>query len=144
LVVRYPALTGPTTGTRSSAMVSNIDIAPTFADVAGIGDSFVGVGQVDGTSMLPVLTGTAPSIRHDLLLEHLNYGSKFHAPTYCGLRTEKLMYARYAGGTEEVYRLHKDPYELRNVATTAPVTLRRLRSRTKALCRPLPPGYTWP
>jgi N-acetylglucosamine-6-sulfatase len=145
LVVRYPALTGQMTRTQSSAMVSNLDIAPTFADVAGIGDSFVGVGKVDGTSMVPVLSGAATSIRHDLLLEHLKHGSKFHVPTYCGLRTENLMYARYAGGPEEVYRLRKDPYELRNVAATAPVTLKRLRARTKELCRPLPPdGYTWP
>ena len=143
-VVRYPALTGSLTGTESAAMVSNLDVAPTFADVAGIGDSFVGVGKVDGTSIVPVLTGAATSIRHDLLLEHLDYGSKFHAPTYCGLRTENLMYARYSDGFEEVYRLRKDPYELRNAATTAPTTLQRLRSRTRELCKPLPPEYTWP
>jgi arylsulfatase A-like enzyme len=142
LVVRYPPMTATNAGKVSNSIVANVDLAPTFADVAGI--PFQGVGTVDGVSMVPVLKDPARSIRRDLVLEHKDYRTKYAVPSYCGLRTPGWMYARYNGGFQELYRLSTDPHELRNVASDRPLVLSRLRGRTKSLCEPPPPGYTWP
>jgi arylsulfatase A-like enzyme len=142
LVVRYPPMTSTNAGKVSNSIVANVDLAPTFADVAGI--PFQGVGTVDGVSMVPVLKDPARPIRRDLVLEHKNYRTKYAVPSYCGLRTPGWMYARYNGGFQELYRLSTDPHELRNVASDRPLVLSRLRGRTKSLCEPPPPGYTWP
>ena len=141
LVVRYDPLTGPNKGSVEAGLVSNADIAPTIADVVDIG--FEGVGVVDGLSFVPVMTGASPSIRSSVLLEHLDYPGKYHVPTYCGLRTARWTYVRYSEGLEELYHLTDDPYELVNVAGTATEALRRLRSQTRTICSPLPPGYAW-
>jgi N-acetylglucosamine-6-sulfatase len=142
-VVRFPPMTDPRAGTTSTAMIANVDIAPTFAELAGI-SGFSGVGTVDGVSFAPLLNGTAAAIRHDLLLEHIDYPVMYHVPSYCGLRTDRWMYTRYGGGFQELYRLSTDPYEERNVASKGRPALHHLRLRTDALCRPRPPGYTWP
>jgi len=76
-------------------------------------------------------------------LEHIDYPGHYHVPSYCGLRTPSWTYVRYSGGTEELYRLSTDPYELRNIASTATEQLRRLRAITRERCRPLPPEYRW-
>jgi arylsulfatase A-like enzyme len=142
-VVRFPSMVGTRAGSVSTALVSNIDIAPTFADIAGI-VGFNGVGTVDGVPFTPLLDGTASAIRPDLLLEHIDYHVKYHVPSYCGLRTPNWMYARYGGGFQELYRLSTDPYEERNVARKGLPALHRLRHRTDVLCTPRPPGYLWP
>jgi N-acetylglucosamine-6-sulfatase len=141
MVVRYDPLTDDRAGRRSEALVANVDVAPTIADVAGV--AFDGVGKVDGVSIAPVLSGAANSVRTSVLLEHIDYPGHYHVPSYCGLRTPSWAYVRYSGGSEELYRLSTDPYELRNIASTATDQLRRLRAITRERCRPLPPEYRW-
>jgi arylsulfatase A-like enzyme len=141
-VVRYDPMTTPLAGSTSNALVANIDLAPTFAEIAG-DSAFQGIGVVDGTSLTPLLNASATSIRQSLLLEHLD-SSRPSVPTYCGLRTPTELYVRYSDGFEELYRLRSDPYELRNVASNAVLETRAARRTTKALCEPPPPGYQWP
>jgi arylsulfatase A-like enzyme len=143
LVIRYDPLTDARAGTRTDALVSNVDLAPTIASVAGV--PFAGVGRVDGTSLVPLLDGSARQVRDGLLLEHADYPGHYHVPSYCGLRTLGWTYVRYDGGVEELYDLTADPYELRNLAGDAAAsrTLRRLRARTDSLCRPPPPELRW-
>ena len=141
MVVRFDPMTRTLAGTTSEALVSNVDMAPTIADIAGV--PFQGVGTVDGVSIAPLLAGTASAVRSGVLLEHIDYPGHYHVPSYCGIRTPGWVYARYDGGWEELYRLRSDPYELNNVADSATDELRTLRARTRALCRPLPPEYRW-
>jgi len=141
LVIRYDPLTSTRAGTRNDALVSNVDLAPTFADIVGI--PFSGVGRVDGTSLVPLLDGSAVRIRSGLLLEHADYPGRYHVPSYCGLRTPGWTYVRYSGGVEELYDLRHDPFELRNLAGARPPVLGRLRERTDRLCRPRPPEFRW-
>lgn len=122
-------------GTASSAIVSNVDIAPTIVDFAGASL------PADGRSMRPLLTGAASSVRSSVLLEHLRGVSS--VPTYCGVRTPGFAYVRYATGEQELYRLGKDPHQLRNVASKRPPKLAQLRAVAKSLCKPVPPGFTW-
>jgi len=140
-VVRYDPMTGPRAGSASNAFVANVDLAPTFAELAG-DTPFQGVGSVDGTSFVPLLDGSRYSTRSNLLLEHLHEPIKL-VPSFCGLRTPGRLYVRYASGFEELYRLDSDPHELRNVANQAPAEVAALRQITETECSPPPPGYTW-
>jgi N-acetylglucosamine-6-sulfatase len=133
LIVRYDPLTGSGGAVTSSALALNIDIAPTIADAAGVPVS------TDGRSLLPILGGTPAAWRTRFLIEHMEGANPI--PTYCAVRTERLMFASYASGERELYDLATDPFELTNVATTQPALVEELSGELDALCDPAPPGY---
>ena len=133
MVVRYPSAIPA--GTESSALVSNVDIAPTIADFTGVPLS------ADGVSMAPLLTDQASSVRSSIVLEHVVGG--IDVPTYCGVRTRSFTFVRYATGEEELYDLGDDPWQLRNVVASRPNKATELRSLTRSLCEPVPPGFSW-
>jgi len=147
MAVRYDPVTQGVPRMESH-LVLNVDLAPTFADAAGIATP-----PVEGRSWLPLLRGDATTWRPDFLLEH--YASDRNDPSYvppfCGVRTERFKYVRYqesfAGKTqvsEELYDLQEDPYELSNLAGDAGyrVLKAQLYHRMVQLCTPPPPGYT--
>jgi N-acetylglucosamine-6-sulfatase len=120
-------------------LVANIDLAPTFAALAG-----VGAPNVDGQSLLPLLTSTNAPWRSDFLLELLNLGSE-GAPTFCGVHSKRYVYVDYGTGEEELYDLVRDPYEMQNVVHSAGYAevLLAMRRRLKQLCDPVPPGFSF-
>ena len=129
----------------SDSMVTNADIAPTILDFAGLDHTTdPGGTPYDGASLAGIVTGTAP--RNDavhpqgILLEHISYPTKHEVPSYCGVRAHGWMYVGYKGGFEELYDLTNDPYELRNIAKSAPRALDRFRLVAQSLCTPMPPG----
>jgi N-acetylglucosamine-6-sulfatase len=133
MVISYPGSIPP--GTVTNALVSNVDLAPTIADFAGVPLA------PDGVSMRPLLTDTASSVRDAVLLEHV--ATVAGVPTYCGVRTPGFLFARYATGEEELYDLGADPWQLQNVAASRPKKATELRSLTQSLCQPVPPGFSW-
>ncbi len=115
-------------------LVSNVDLAPTFADLAGVAPG----NRVDGRSLVPLLEGRSPpSWRTGVLLEYV--GDR-HIPAWWAIRTANFLYVEYATGERELYDLTgrlgpADPYELDNRADDpayAPV-LARLAARLAAL-----------
>lgn len=123
LVVRGPDV--PAGATREE-MALNIDLAPTFADLAGT----EAPGFVDGRSLGPLLRRGEPSTwRTAFLLENgLGDGR------YYGLRTASRKYIDNPNAPAELYDLASDPYELRNVASsTDRDVLERLRERMETL-----------
>jgi hypothetical protein len=87
-------------------------------------------------------------VRTDFLIEHVEYRSDRgmpDAPTYCAVRTRDRLFVHYATGEEELYDLVRDPWQLENLASVPRrrEELSNLRARTKQLCRPTPPGFTW-
>ncbi len=115
-------------------LVSNVDLAPTFADLAGVAPE----NRVDGRSLVPLLEGRSPpSWRTGVLLEYV--GDR-HIPAWWAIRTANFLYVEYATGERELYDLTgrlgpADPYELDNRADDpayAPV-LARLAARLAAL-----------
>jgi arylsulfatase A-like enzyme len=117
LVVAGP---GVPAGRRTSAMAENVDLAKTFAAIAGRRM------RNDGHSLLGLLRGHRPrGWRDAILVEHhgprwsrldpdLQPPSSGNPTTYRALRTRSFLYVEYADGERELYDLRRDPYELHN------------------------------
>lgn len=145
-IVRYDQIAGAPAS--DGHLVTNIDLAPTFADAANVATpSFV-----EGKSLLPLLRNNDTGWRTDYLMEHA--GNIGIVPAYCGVHTNRWVYVKYgknqfqADGYEELYDLSSDPYQLTNLLETDPndatVQSQRnaLHTRMLELCKPAPPGYT--
>ena len=142
MVVRYDAWTAALAGRNAPQLVLNIDLAPTIAEAAGVPIP----ATVDGRSLRPLLDGSGGSWRTSVLAEHLQgSGDSDPVPTYCAIRTDRYKYVAYATHEEELYDLRTDPYELtsRHADTALAATKAQLRSDLRALCTPVPPGFTW-
>jgi arylsulfatase A-like enzyme len=137
-VVRYdPMVSAPRV---DGHLVLNLDLAPTFADLAGVADP-----GVEGMSLLPLLASSQTPWRSDFLVEHLAPAGDSNSPTtFCAVRTTRSVYVEYEGGEEELYDLRADPWELDNAASDPALasTLAALRTRARELCDPPPPGMT--
>lgn len=155
LIVRFDPMTGGGAST-DGTKVLNIDLAPTVLDLLDLDVSpacpsppWGGVCNpgFDGKTLMPLIdpSSTATFARNDFLIEHYaKPGSG--APTYCALRSQRYMYARYYDGAEELYDLQTDPHQLTNMlhgkVHAAVAALRKsLLTRLRALCSPTPPGY---
>ncbi|MEU4243672.1 sulfatase [Actinoplanes sp. NPDC026619] len=127
--VRVPlVMAGP--GIRPGATVTgpaeNIDLRPTFADLAGT----TAPASVDGRSLRPLLEGTG-DWRTTALIEHHgpdvdptdpDFPAKGsgNPPTYEAIRTTAYTYVEYADGSREYYDHAKDPEQLHNTAGSLP------------------------
>jgi len=136
-VVRYDALIENARTDESLAL--NIDLAPTFAELAG-----VSAPGAEGRSLLPRLRSPSASWRDAFLVEHMAKGS-YGAPTFCAIHTDRYVLVRYATGEEELYDLLRDPHQMENVATSTRYVEERqsLRTGLRRLCDPLPPGFAF-
>jgi len=94
-------------------MVLNIDIAPTIMSFANVQIP----EAIQGQNLVPLLEATDVAFRHHFLCEHL-YDIKF-IPKSEGIRTEQWKYFRYIDNPdhEELYNLHNDPLEIKNLAS---------------------------
>ncbi len=112
LVVRFPKQLAA--GRRSARMVSTLDLAPTFLELAGLGvpDTMM------GASLLPLFADERTPWRDRLLYEYFQEAPGPAVPTMLGVRTERYKYVTYPELAEdigELYDLEADPYELRNL-----------------------------
>jgi N-acetylglucosamine-6-sulfatase len=93
------------TGRRNSVPVSNIDLAPTIAAVAGARPG----RRVDGRSLLPLLRDPNVGWGRDLLIER-----EPGAATFAALHTPRFVYAEHGSGEKELYDLSLDPDQLQS------------------------------
>jgi arylsulfatase A-like enzyme len=95
-------------------IVANIDLAPTFAELAGV----TAPDNVNGVSLVPLLNDVNASWRDAILIEHWptedGVGSKI--PEFYAVRTADWKYVEYSTGEKELYDLNNDPHELENIA----------------------------
>ena len=93
---------------RVSAPVSHLDLAPTLADVAGIGPAD---SEFEGASLVPALAGTARGAA--VISEYLAEGVT--APAVM-VRRGRYKLIRCPGDPDQLYDLEADPRELANLA----------------------------
>ena len=130
LVVFDPRAPRKLRGITCKQMVLNVDIAPTILQLA---DRNV-PEQIQGRSLVPLLTGQRPKWRTDFFYEHLFNHPKI--PKTEALRTQRFKYARYIDfDYEELYDLKNDPQETVNLAKNEKYrrTLKSLRKRCDEL-----------
>lgn len=111
LVMQLPAMIRP--GSRVNEVVANIDIAPTFLELAGLRAA----ADMDGKSYLPILRGQKIAWRDDLLYEYFWEYAFPQTPTVHALRGPRFKYINYYGiwDVNELYDLDADPLESRNL-----------------------------
>jgi len=121
LLLRYPKLAPK--AKRVDEIVLNIDLAPTFLDLAGVPVS----RKLQGRSWRPLLEGTDTHWRRAFYYEYF-HERPFASPHVRAVRTENAKLITYPGHPEwtEVFDLAADPYETRNLASDpAAASLRR-------------------
>jgi arylsulfatase A-like enzyme len=114
MVVAAPGLLPA--GVSNDAMVRNLDLAPTFLEVAGI----AAPAQFEGKSWLPVATG-AQTLEAwgepDFIYEYFWEWSFPMTPTTFAIQRGPLKYIQYHGvwDIEELYDVDADPLEVHNL-----------------------------
>jgi arylsulfatase A-like enzyme len=95
-------------------LVANIDLAPTFAELAGAEIP----SSVDGISLVPLLEEAGAHWRDEVLIEHwpTEEGIGALIPGFSAVRTQHWKYVVYSTGERELYNLVTDACELRNLA----------------------------
>ena len=108
-----PSLIEP--GTVVDAVVANIDVAPTFLELAGISVA----EHMDGQSFLGLATGDLPASewRQSLVYEYYWEWNFPHTPSVFALREDRYKLIQYHGvwDTDELYDLIEDPKEQHNL-----------------------------
>lgn len=106
-------------GTRSHAVVGNIDYAPTMLDLAGLPVPV----EMDGTSLVPVVTDASHRVRDYLTLVQTWDVADRDVCKALAVVSEDWKYLYWFYGdenvapTEELYNLKRDPHEMNNVAS---------------------------
>lgn len=110
LIIRGPHVAP---NTKDGRLVSNTDLAPTFAEIANASPT----SSVDGRSILPLMRGQEEPWRDALLVEGKSpYPLSQSWPAYKAVRTRSYAYHFYPEtGEEELYDLKVDPYQVKSV-----------------------------
>jgi N-acetylglucosamine-6-sulfatase len=130
LIIRGP---GFPEGTVRDQLVSNIDLAPTIAELTKARPGLI----MDGISLLPLAQNPAAGVGRDLLFESYDFG-------LFGIRRGDFIYNQYGNGDEEIYDLRTDPFELQSLdanpsaqllKASLAARLAQLRACAGATCR---------
>jgi arylsulfatase A-like enzyme len=110
LIVRWPGVVQP--GSVNSQIVSNLDFAQTFLEVAGVTPPV----DMQGRSLLALLKGEPPDEWRNSIYYHY-YESMLHhgVPEHYGVATHRYKLIHYPETDEwELFDLETDPRELRS------------------------------
>jgi arylsulfatase A-like enzyme len=143
MLVRYPRLFGK--GRVVDEMVLNIDLAPTFLDLAGVPVP----REMQGVSWRALSSGQKPANWRQSFLAEYFYEEDVNVPTMVGVRTVSAKFVKYPGHEEwtEAFDLALDPYEVKNLATDPAVTAKlsvEFDAQIKAMNYAEPPGVDKP
>ena len=112
-VIRWPDVIQP--GTKSNALIQNIDYGPTFLEAAGVDVP----AEMQGRSMIPMFRNNCqpPSDWRDAIYYAYYENAAVHAvPVHDGVRTERYKLMYFPRGRQwQLFDLHSDPQEMRSV-----------------------------
>lgn len=113
-LVRYPrGVAQP--GRERTQMVLNLDLAPTFLELAGL----TAAPEVQGASFVPALRDPAAVGRRAWLVEN-ERELPYPAPSYRGVRTERYLYVEYDGRFRpSLHDLARDPRQQQDLYGSA-------------------------
>jgi arylsulfatase A-like enzyme len=112
LLMRLPGRAAP--GSVNSDMASNVDFAPTFLDLAGLGLP----PDMQGRSLLPLLLGRrVAGWREAVYYHYYEFPAVHMVKRHYGVRTRRYKLIHFYDDIDawELYDLVRDPQELRNV-----------------------------
>lgn len=110
LLMRWPGRIEA--GRATAALAANLDLAPTFLEIAGAPVP----GDLQGTSLAPLLRGEPDAIPRDSFYYHYYESEGPHAvPVHYGVVTDRYKLIRYPElDAWELFDLEVDPHELTN------------------------------
>jgi len=132
LAARWPGLIPR--GSKAAELVQNLDMAPTFLDMAGVPVP----SDMQGSSLVPVMGGRTPrDWRTSIYYQYYEgEGAVHNVYKHYGVRTDryKLIYF-YTLDEWELYDLETDPHEMRNQYANPAYagTIRKLKSELTRL-----------
>jgi len=111
LMVRYPRRIPAGTVRKETAL--DIDLAPTFLDLAGLPVP----GHMQGKTLLPLAKASEASFRNEWYYEYYEWPNPEKVPPCRGIRTERYKLIQYVLEPQEfeLYDLEGDPKETRNL-----------------------------
>ncbi|MDX1410489.1 MAG: DUF4976 domain-containing protein, partial [Saprospiraceae bacterium] len=111
LLIRWPGVIRP--GSVCDEMVQNLDFAPTLLAAAGLDVP----DDMQGESMMPLLTGEGPWERDAVYYHYYEYPAEHMVKRHYGIVTRefKLAHFYYDIDEWELYDRLSDPAEMRNV-----------------------------
>ena len=113
LLVRWPGKTKP--GSSNKDIVSNIDFASTFLEAAGQPIP----GDIQGRSLVPILTGKTPTDwRKSFYYHYYEFPGAHSVQRHYGVVTDRYKLVHfYEPGVDywEMFDIQKDPQEMRSV-----------------------------
>ncbi|QDT01834.1 Arylsulfatase [Rubripirellula lacrimiformis] len=132
-VMRWPQKIQP--GTESDAVLSSLDLFPTFCEVASVD---VPASAVDGQSLLKHLVDGDPVPSRDLFWQTGQH-AELDRGSWTALRRENLKYIQDQKGREYLFDLKRDPNEEMNLRQQDPVAFDRMRGHARQLAGSLAP-----
>ncbi len=122
LIVRWPShIAG---GTTSKAVMSSVDLYPTFLDLAGI--KAPAGRSLDGISLLPVLEGEASSTDRPIFFHYPHYHHS--VPAGAVRQGDYKLIEFYDSGQVALYNLAEDIGETNNLASEMPKRVAQLKA----------------
>jgi arylsulfatase A-like enzyme len=135
LMVRWPGVTAP--GRVVDALVSNVDFAPTFLELAGVTPP----AHMQGRSLVPLLRGSTPADwRESFYYQYYEFPGVHDVRRHYGVRDGRYKLIYFYGADEwELYDLESDPHELDNkyADPAYAAEVRRLKRELERLRREL-------
>lgn len=94
-------------------VIMNVDIAPTFLELAGVQQP----AAMQGRSFAPLLRGSSPLWRNMVFYEYYWESAFPQTPTTFAARSDRFKYIYYNGvwDINELFDLQQDPYEMNNL-----------------------------
>ncbi|MEI9806796.1 MAG: sulfatase [Bacteroidota bacterium] len=110
MVARWPGKIKP--GSINKDIVSNLDVAETFLEAAGVRIP----ADMEGASLVPVLKGKTPTDWRKSFYYHYYEGGVHGVPEHEGVYMDSLkLISYYTLGEWEMFDLRRDPYEMHSV-----------------------------